>query len=218
VAFITGLCLCSVARSAVPLEGQEVTTRRPLQLAPQISASYFASYVSDDAQTRRWGIDVGARIGAPTGAGIELGYTYVPQAATTSSAAPRLRVFRILLLGSVRPGPASAVKLTGGVGVAKLTVRTQQIDCGDFPLCAEWAPRSGSWIVPAMEVGAALKIWSRIEGLLDVHLLIPHGEAWSATGDPKWLGQLSAGASISLGGGGGSSRAATDKHGGADRR
>ena len=199
---MAGLCLWLVANITPPLHAQEVNSKGPIQLTPQVAASYFPLYVTDDTQTQRKGIDVGARIGPKSGLGLKLGYTYVPQATTTSSSAPRLRALRVLLSGSVRLEPNSSATLFGGVGAARVTVETQQIDCGDFPVCAEWAPRSGTWTLPTIEVGAVVEVWDRIGWLLQANLLIPHGEAWSAERDPGALGQFSTGVAVRLGSGG----------------
>lgn len=200
-AVIAGLCLWLVTH-ITPLHAQEVISRGPIQITPQVLASYFPLYVADDAQTQRKGIDVGARIGRSSGLGLKLGYTYVPQETTTSSSAPRLRAVRALVSGSVRLEPNSSVTLFGGVGAARVTVETQHIDCGDFPVCAEWAPRSGTWTLPTVEVGAVVEVWDRIGWLLQATFLIPHGEAWSGQGDADALAQFSTGVSVRIGSGG----------------
>lgn len=193
------LVLCMTAAGSLPLAAQESTVPSVLLVTPQISASYFPSYVSEDAWTRRRGIDVGARIGPGSGLGVKVGYTYVPQATTTSSSAPRLHAVRVLLSGAARLEPHSRLTLWGGVGAARVTVEAQGIDCGDFPLCAEWAPRSGNWILPAVEVGAGVRVWRRIGWLVEAGVLIPRGEAWSAEGDPGALVRLGTGVAIRLG-------------------
>lgn len=203
-ACVASLCVTIAAPTARHAEAQEAVSTPLGRIAAQVGAGYFPSYVAEDSQTRKWGMDFSVRFGPATGAGLEVGYAYVPQASTTSSSAPRLHAFRVMVLGSMHAGPDSPVILTGGLGVAALVVRAQWIDCGDYVLCSEWAPRSGTWMALGGELGTVVKIWSRLNGLLEVHLFRAPGEAWSAAGTPHWISETSAGVSVRLGGHGGS--------------
>lgn len=200
-AFLLGLCLGTAGIAPPPLVAQDTTSGHRAHVTAQVSAGYFPLYVTEDTHTRRWGVDVGARIGPRTGVGLGLGYTYVPQATTSASSAPRLRAVRVLLLGSVRASPRSPVSLRGGVGAARVAVRTQRIDCGDFPPCGEWAPRSGTWTLPVVECGVRVEAGNAVSGLFEMDLFMPHGTTWSALGRPRALAQFRTGVSVRLRGG-----------------
>lgn len=192
--FVAGLWIVTAFCSAAPVAAQA-------RLDLVVGATYFPTYVYDDADTREWGMDVAVRMASEPGGGLEIGYTYVPQA-TTGSSSPRLHAFRALVVGARAVGDQSQFLLRGGLGLAALLMRPQPIDCGPFPLCNEWAPRRGTRMAPMAEAGAAIRTSRRVTPFLTLRVHRPMGDEWSPNGDPDLVTQLSAGIGIQVGGGG----------------
>lgn len=117
--------------------------------------SHFAQYVSKDARTNQTGGTIELRLPRARGSAVELAYTVVPQATTTASSAPRLHVGRLGVSWASPLDGVGRVVLHRSLGGALLGVDAQTVDCGDFPVCDEWAPRDA--LLAAAAIGAGLR-------------------------------------------------------------
>jgi hypothetical protein len=118
--------------------------------------SHFAQYVSADASTRQAGPTVALLFrsqSSASGPDVELAYTTVRQKATTASAAPRLDVSRVSLGWPLPLDSAARLALVPSLGAAWLRVDAQTIDCGEFPVCSEWAPYDASLVAGVLGLG-----------------------------------------------------------------
>ena len=137
---------------ASTLSAQAVAAPR-VELSAGIS--HFAQYVSTDADTRRTGPTVALLVRSQSASepSVELAYTTVRQQATTTSAAPRLDLGRLSLAWAVALDSAERVALVPSLGAAWLWLDAQTIDCGEFPLCSEWAPYDASMFAGVLGLG-----------------------------------------------------------------
>ena len=190
------LIVCGGVRS---VSAQGTSRDSGWRFEPGIGVSYFSSYVYEDPETQYWGVDLVARVGPTLGQGLEVGYTYVPQGTTTSHSSPRLHVFRVMAVRAFPAGAASAVALRVGFGAAALVMRPQRIDCGDFPICSEWAPRGGTRLAPMVGAGFAIPVASRVAVHGDLRAFRPVGDEWAPFGDPKWVTEVCVGVRVPIG-------------------
>jgi hypothetical protein len=185
----TLFCVGVVAWCAAALaaEAQSTESDQAVHVETGVGASYFLSYVTEDAQTRYWGLSLSAQFWKQPTKRIELGYTYVPQRTTSSSAAPVLHAVRAMVLRSTAPEAGPFLRLAGGLGAAVLIVDAQTIDCGDFPLCSEWAPGDGTRFAPAATGSVTVSPSRRVQLFGELRGYYALGDAWSAAGSPRLL-------------------------------
>lgn len=181
---------------AVParIPAQPVRPDHSLHFQPGVAVSYFPAYAYEDSRTRQWGVSFLGLLTGGSGNGLEFGYTYVPQSETTGSSAPRLHAFRLMVVGSSQQSVDFPVRITGGLGGAVLRLKPQSINCGDFPLCAEWAPQEGTRQAIAGSLGIALNLLGPLTASADARAYrLVGGESWRPDGDPNWLSEVSLG-------------------------
>ena len=183
----------------VPCAAQAAITRTTsYELGAGVS--YFPSYVSRGPETQQWGVEVLGRLLGASPVGLEVGYSHVPQHTTASDAAPRLHAFRVMAVDARLLDPARTLLLSWGLGLSALSIKAQQIDCGNFPLCSEWSPNSGTRIGPVGVAGAQLQLGGRAYASIDFRATRPIGGEWSPARDPDWVTEVSAGLRLRLGG------------------
>lgn len=163
-----------------------------------VGISYFPSYITEDSYTRQWGPALQLYFHGESGRRLELGYAYVPQSSTTSSAAPRMHAARLMVAATTPFVPGSNVRLTGSFGVVGIRINAQQIDCGTFPLCAEWAARDDQRIGLAFAGGLESNVRNRFDVFADLRTYRQFGEPSSPGNGPRWLQEIGAGMRIRL--------------------
>ncbi len=199
VACLVGVCGMAAFGAVEPSAAQTENASHVFHLETGIGLSYFPAYPYEDDKTQYWGINAVGRVISDSGWGLEVGYTYVPQATTTSSSAPRLHVFRAMVVASVSVRQDSPVTINGGLGVAALGLRPQGIGCGDFfPVCAEWAPSRGTRKAAVAEVGSSVHVSRRVSVSGGFRVFRPAGDSWSPWGDPEWITEVSVGFRVLL--------------------
>ncbi len=145
--------------------------------------SHFPSYISSGFGVREGGPSLVLRV-SPVPArrtSFEIAYTRISQRPTDQSAAPRLDLLRVGHVWHPRLGRAGRLGLRVMAGGAGLQIDAQEIDCGDFPVCSEWAATDSRMLAAAGGVGLSWHTGRRLALQADARAYLPFG-MWTAAG------------------------------------
>lgn len=195
-AVASSLVLISIASGNAT--GQDADSRRSHGVHAVLGVSVFPSYIVEDRHTRQWGPALSVHLGTTRNTWLEIGYAYVPQSTTTASSSPRLHVVRGMYSASLPTGTESPVRVSLSGGAAVLKLDAQTVDCGPFPLCAEWSPNSGTRFAPVLAAGIEVRPLDRLALVGGVRAYHPLGDSWSPAGDEDLLAEITAGLSVSF--------------------
>jgi len=156
------LCLLAAAAmlAVLPLQFAAAQTCGHPSVSVGMGVSYFP-YFERDVGERQAGLSAAVRLEPCTaGLGLEAGYSALIRGTSVAGGIDRLDVMRLALRWT---GAAeSTFRVNQALGVARLAVDAgPQIDCGDFPVCNEYAPHDARLLAGLLGAELEVRLGSR---------------------------------------------------------